>query len=259
MVEITVLGSGSSGNAILIKHGDEVILIDAGFSGVELGRRLSDVGINSAEIMGILISHEHDDHIQGLRVFSKRNGHIPAYSNSLTWERLRLMNKSPEKIHIFSNGVPFQIGSFEVEAFSVCHDAIDPVGFVIRCHGRKIGIATDLGYAGKMVPLKLRDSHLIVLESNHDPGLLRKSKRPAHLQHRILSRRGHLSNQSAADLLPAVVGPMTQHLILAHVSDDCNHPELIQRAIHGRLAEMNRDDINIFLARQDRVGETIII
>ena len=259
MVETTILGSGSSGNATIIKYQKEVLLIDAGFSGVELARRLNDAGIRPSEIIGILVSHEHDDHIQGVRVFSKRNGHIPAYANSLTWERLRLMNKCPERMNIFANGVPFQIGPFEIEAFSVCHDAVDPVGFVVHCNGRKIGIATDLGYAGKMVPMKLHDSHLLVLESNHDPELLRKSKRPAHLQHRILGRRGHLSNQSAAQLLSAVVGPLTQHLVLAHLSNDCNEPDLVHRTIRERLEAMERYDINIFVARQDRVSETILI
>ena len=259
MVELTVLGSGSAGNAVAIKYQREVLLIDAGFSGVELARRLNDAQTNPEEIVGILISHEHDDHIQGARVFAKRNGNIPTYLNSLTGERLRLMKKSPEKICVFSNGVPFHVGSFDIEAFSVCHDAVDPVGFIIRCQGRKIGIATDLGYAGKMVPLKLRYSHLLILESNHDPELLRKSRRPAHLQHRILSRRGHLSNQSAAELLPAIIGPLTQHVILAHVSNDCNHPDLVQRIICERLTDLNRNDINVCVARQNSVGETITI
>ena len=259
MVELTVLGSGSSGNAVAIKYQHDVLLIDAGFSGVELARRLNDAGTDPEEIIGILISHEHDDHIQGVRVFAKRHGNIPTYLNSLTGERLKLMKKSPERICVFSNGVPFRVGSFDVEAFSVCHDAVDPVGFVIRCQGRKIGIATDLGYAGQMVPLKLRDSHLVILESNHDPDLLRKSRRPAHLQHRILSRRGHLSNQSAAELLPAIIGPLTQHVILAHLSDDCNHPDLVLRIIQQRLMDLNRDDINVCIARQDTVGETIAI
>ena len=257
MVEITVLGSGSSGNAVIVKYQQEALLIDAGFSGVEITRRLNNAATSPEEIIGILISHEHDDHIQGARVFAKRNGNIPAYLNSLTCERLRLMKKSPDKICIFANGVPFKVGSFAIEAFSVCHDAVDPVGFVIRCQGKKIGIATDLGCAGKMVPFKLHDSNVLILESNHDPELLRKSKRPAHLQHRILSRRGHLSNQSAAELLPEVIGPLTRHLVLAHVSDDCNHPDLVRRIMRERLKHLNRDDINISVARQDCIGQSI--
>ena len=102
-MEITTLGSGSAGNAILVKEEKEVILVDAGFSGVELTRRIEDVGIPTSEIMAMLISHEHEDHIQGARVFAKRNGNSPTYTNSLTVERLRVLKKSPEKVLIFSS------------------------------------------------------------------------------------------------------------------------------------------------------------
>ncbi len=259
MVEITILGSGSSGNSIAIKHDNNVLLVDAGFSGVELTRRLERAGIDVSTITAILISHEHDDHIQGARVFSKRLGNISAYANSLTTERLRMMKKAPESMNIFANGSPFAIGTFTVDAFSVCHDAVDPVGFIIRCENKKIGIATDLGHAGKMVPMKLRDSNLIVLESNHDPELLRKSNRPPHLQHRIRGRRGHLSNDGAASLLPELIGPLTKYLVLAHISDDCNDSDLIKKVFGSKLKEIEREDIDVSIAQQHEISKTFVI
>ena len=259
MIKVTVLGSGSAGNSIVISNETSCILVDAGFSGAELTRRLHDVGIDLSEILAILISHEHDDHVQGVRVFSKRNGNIPIYSNSLTYERLKMKNKSSEKFRIFSNGVSFRIGPFDIEAFSVSHDAVDPVGFSIRCKEKNIGIATDLGHFGKMVPLKLHDSHLLILESNHDPELLRSSKRPPHLQHRIRGRRGHLSNENAAELISSVTGPLTENIILAHLSSDCNNPDIAREKASQSLIKINRSDVNIIIAEQDRVSKTILL
>ncbi len=259
MIKTTILGSGSSGNAVTVALGDSVILVDAGFSGIELERRLATAGVDVADIAAMLISHEHNDHIQGARVFSKRFGHIKVFANALTTERMRMMGKAPENLCIFANGRPFEIGPFTIEAFSVCHDAVDPVGFVIQCGEHKIGIATDLGYPGKMVPLKLYDCSLLILESNHDPEMLRQSSRPAYLQHRIRGRRGHLSNQSAAAMLPDVVGPITKYLVMAHLSDDCNCPHLVETTMVNKLNEIERHDVNVIIAQQHTVGETITL
>ncbi len=259
LVEVVVLGSGSAGNSIAVRFDNNVLLIDAGFSGAEMDRRLSAAGIDSDSVIALAISHEHDDHITGARVFAKRNGQFPVYANSLTSERLRSMNKAPENMMIFSNGVPFEVGPFTVEGFSVSHDAVDPVGFTVRCSDKKIGIATDLGYAGKMVTLKLSDCHVLILESNHDRDMLLNSSRPAYLRHRIRGRRGHLSNQSAAELLVSLVGPSTQHVVLAHMSDDCNEPELAKNLMAAHLAPLARHDINLIVAPQNRIADTIII
>ncbi len=258
MIEVITLGSGSAGNAVIIKYQELGILIDAGFSAVELDRRLNEAGLSPQQICAILISHEHDDHVQGVRVFAKRNGELPVYANSLTFERLRLLRKAPENMTVFTNGSPFTIGAFSIEAFSICHDAVDPVGFIIKCQDRKIGIATDLGYAGKMVPLKLHNSHLLILESNHDPDRLRQSQRPPYLQHRIMSRRGHLSNQDAIDLLAQTIGPDTKHLIMAHLSDDCNHPNLVFNLVRNYLQSIKRNDIEVVIAEQNRIDKRVV-
>lgn len=259
VVRLTVLGSGSRGNALVIECGSAALLVDAGFSGAELIRRLVRARIDPASIQAIVVSHEHEDHTRGLRTFAQRHGKIPAYANSLTAERLRLAKRAPENMMIFNNGFPFTIGDFTVEAFSVSHDAVDPVGFVVRCQERKIGIATDFGYAGKMTPLKLKDSHILVLESNHDPAMLHQSRRPPQLKHRILGRRGHLSNKLAAELLPQVVGAATRHLILAHLSDECNTPRIAQDTLAAALAKMGREDVNLLVAGQDEVCPTVTV
>ncbi len=257
MVEFTVLGSGSAGNCAVLKHDSRVLMIDAGFSARELGRRLATAGIPADRIEAILVSHEHTDHIRGLRVFTKCHRHIPVYANPLTAEQLRFRSQLPQNLALFTNGMPFQAGPFTIEPFSVSHDAADPVGFLITAGERKLGIVTDLGYFGKMVPLKLRDCHMLMIESNHDPQLLRNSGRPIHLQHRILGKRGHLSNERAAELVTETVGPLTRHLVMAHMSCECNKRELINGHITESLAAINRRDLPLEIAAQDQPCPTI--
>lgn len=258
-MDVVVLGSGSGGNAMVVRQGEHAILVDAGFSGTELRRRFALAGLDPAQLTGILITHEHDDHIAGLRVFAKRHADLPVYANALTAERLRQQGKGPERMTIFSNGTAFDVGPFTVEAFSVSHDAIDPVGFVLRCGERRVAIATDFGHAGMMVPLKLHGCDVIVLESNHEPELLRQSGRPPPLQQRILGRRGHLSNQAAGELVPRVLGPATRHLVMAHLSRDCNRPELVRQTVTRCLHEVRRPDVVLHIASQDEVLPAIVI
>lgn len=257
MVKVTVLGSGSSGNATVISMDGVALLIDAGFSGIELKRRLEAAGVAPEAIVGILISHEHGDHVRGLRVFCKRHGNLTAYLNMLTAERLQVDGNAPEKIVVFSNGAPFKVGPFRIDAFSVSHDAVDPVGFVVHCGEIRIGIATDFGHPGVMIPLKLKNCQVLILESNHDPEMLLRSERPPRILHRIRGRRGHLSNADCASLLDTVAGPETRHVVLAHLSGDCNRRELAEAVLRRKLKEMNRLDIAFQIASQDHVSQTI--
>lgn len=260
MVELTLLGSGSAGNCTAIRHGREVLLVDAGFSAAEMQRRLARADIALDQIIGIVVTHEHDDHVQGLRVFSQRHGGIPVYSNALTTERLHFLKQAGPEMRVFSNGSPFPVGGFQVEPFSVSHDAVDPVAYVVRCGHIKIAIATDFGHPGKMVPVKLHNSHILVLESNHEPELLRASGRPWVLQQRICGRRGHLNNQTAANLLPQCLGTHTRHLILAHLSHECNRPALVQRYVDGALAAMARAEaLQVQIATQETGCPTIAV
>ena len=258
MPEFTVLGSGSSGNAVAIKSGNEVILVDAGFSAVELERRLAKANINLEQLCGILITHEHNDHSQAVKTFSKRYN-LPVYSNHLTAERLKYMKKLPDKMSLFSNGSKFNIGTFQIEAFSISHDAADPVGFIVNVESKKIGLATDLGHAGKMVPLKLSCSDLLMIESNHDPMMVRKSARPLRIQQRILGRRGHLCNEKAAELMADAIGFQTSHVVLVHLSSDCNELKIVEETFQKKLKEIGREDITIEISVQDHVSQTITL
>lgn len=258
-MEISVLGSGSRGNATVIRCGADVILIDAGFSGRKLAEKMAAVGVDPAAISAILVTHEHDDHVSGLRVFAKRHGQVPTYANALTAERLALQDKAPETLKVFSNGSAFRIGPFSIEAFSVSHDAVDPVGFSIAANGHRVALCTDLGVIGKMVPVRLQEHDLLVLESNHDPDLLRASGRPLSLQQRILSRRGHLSNAHCAQLMQQTVCGRTRHLIMAHLSEEANCPDLVARTARQTLSGLRRADINLVIAKQDQVCEPICL
>lgn len=259
MTDVTVLGSGSAGNAIAIRHQGKVLLIDVGFSGREMKKRLEQAGICPADIAGVMITHEHADHVKGLRVFTNQHPHLQTYTNALTAERLRYLEKAPEQMMIFNNGTRFPVGPFQVEPFSVSHDAVDPVGYILHCGDRRIGIATDFGHPGRMVPFKLRDCEVIVLESNHDPDLLRRSGRPPRLQNRILGRRGHLSNQLAVELVPEIIGPKTLHLIMAHLSEDCNRPKLVEDGIRTCLGQLQRSDINLLIAAQHEISPAAVL
>ena len=257
MTEFTVLGSGSSGNSVAIRSQGKVILIDAGFSAIELQRRLDKANIDRSEIIAILLTHEHNDHSQAIKTFVKRNPKVAVYTNHLTAERLKYMKRLPDNLQIFTSGSSFQLEHFNVDPYSISHDAADPVGFVVNVDGKKIGLATDLGHAGKLVPVKLSGSDLLMIESNHDPQLVRSSGRPLRIQQRILGRRGHLSNEKAAELMADAMAFHTRHVVLVHLSSDCNTANLAEKAFVDQLRKIGREDINLSISLQDFVSETI--
>ncbi len=257
-IGVTVLGSGSRGNATVIHTHSEAILIDAGFSAREIRRRMSEAGIDESLLKAIVVSHEHGDHVRGLRVCAKQLD-IPVYSNRGTADVLRDRNHAAEQLHIFASGSPFDVGTFSIEPFSIPHDANDPVGFVVRCDNRKIGIATDLGHASQLVRYQLQKCDLLMVESNHDIPMLQRSARPWRLKQRILSRHGHLSNEASMDLLKGVVDARTKHVVLAHASSECNSYDLVERNAVECLKEMGQQDIIPVVATQDHFQKTIWI
>jgi len=253
---ITVLGSGSKGNACVVHAGDQALLIDVGFSGSELSRRMDATGVDVTQIRGILVSHEHSDHISGLGVLARRLN-VPVFANNSTAAAIRYKPRPPEKIHIFASGCAFNIGDFAVEPFSIPHDASDPVGFAIEHRAGKVGIATDLGYASQLVCHQLRQCHILMIESNHDIEMLHNSSRPWLLKQRILSRHGHLSNADCLDLLQKILHPCTQHVVLAHASEDCNRHELIEKGVAQCLATLQRGDVRASIACQQQPLPTL--
>lgn len=257
-VTICVLGSGSRGNCVLIQSASASILIDAGFSAAETARRLAAAGSSPEAIDAVLIGHEHLDHIRGLDVIARKWG-IPVYMNRETAEAARRAAGGPWDLRIFHNGYPFEVEEISVTAFSVVHDALDPVGFTLETGSLKVFAATDLGKATALVRERLRGSRIAVIESNHDRDLLLNGKRPWKLKQRIKSSRGHLSNDDAARLLSGENGGKLTDVFLAHLSRDCNRPEMALDRITRGLRRKGADGPRIHLTFQDRISPAISV
>jgi phosphoribosyl 1,2-cyclic phosphodiesterase len=235
MMEITVLASGSSGNAALIRTGNATLLVDAGLSARELGRRLETCGVLPGELDGILVTHEHGDHARGLAQWSKTHS-TPVYCNRRT--ALILQEKVTEfgGWRIFETGSDFTVAGAAVQSFAIPHDAVDPVGFVIRDAGVSFGFLTDLGHATTLVIEALRGVEALLVEANYDEELLQKdTKRPWATKQRIQSRHGHLSNAAAAETVARLRHDGLAHLLLGHLSRDCNSEALALSAVRPVL------------------------
>lgn len=211
---------------------------------------MQQLGLDPERLRAALLTHEHDDHSRGCRVFCDELD-IPLCTASPTAEYLRRRGKLPGRVLEFEPGAEFQIGGFEVEPFAVQHDAVSPVGFVIRREGLKIGIATDLGNVNMLAMQRLGDCDALVLESNYDYQMLRDSDRQLYLKRRILGRHGHLDNVAACEALGVLLTARTRLLLLAHLSSECNSVELVRRLFEARLAELGRTDIEFGIIEQD--------
>lgn len=248
---VHVLGSGSRGNSILLETDQVRLLVDAGFSGRQIERRLEQVEIEPDTISALVITHEHRDHTQGMGVFARRWG-TPIYASRETARSCQRLLSGEEKLRHYSAGRALQIGDLVVHPFLTCHDAIDPLAVTVRQHrtGLKVGIATDLGTPTLSVRHALRDSHLLILEANHDDILLREGPYPWSVKSRIAGRHGHLSNRLAAELGCELAHPGLAGVVLAHLSEECNEPELAREVV-GRALESRRVRCPVWVARQD--------
>lgn len=255
MLEITILASGSSGNAALVRSDNTIILVDAGLSAKQLRERLSSCNVAPEEIDGILITHEHGDHVKGLPQWCKQYK-TPLYSNRHTATILRSKTPHQEEWKIFETGSSFSIGTLAVQSFAIPHDAVDPVGFVVREKTASFGFLTDLGYPTRLVLEALRPVQGLLLEANYDQELLQQdTKRPWAVKQRISSRHGHLSNEAAAEVLQHLLHEQLSHVVLGHLSADCNKEELALAAIDRVICDRN---IDRWCARPDRVSPMIV-
>jgi len=252
---ITVLGSGSRGNASIIHGPDGAILLDAGFSARELEARMENSGIDPDSVQGVLITHEHSDHIKGCRIFTNRH-RIPVYLTAPSLKEAARSNYLPEKKVVITPGSAFELCGVTVEPFTLPHDAVDTIGYVFRSCGEKIGVATDLGHLNLLARQKLRGSSLLMLEANHEPSMLQASARPLQVKRRILSRFGHLSNADAMAALEELLTPESRMLVLAHLSGECNNCELLADMAEKTLKNLERTDILLKIAKQDTPLET---
>ncbi len=262
MFFLTILGSGSAGNCALVETPQTRLLVDGGLSCMQMRKRLAACGVNPLEIDGILLTHEHGDHAGGLDVWCK-NFHTPVYANALTAEALKRQSPGVRKDwRVFVTGSDFTVKDVAVQTFSVPHDAMDPVGFVLH-HGRKaLGVLTDLGFATKLACERVRQAQTLLIEANHDEKLLQNdTKRPWATKQRIMSRHGHLSNDAAAGVLAGMLDGNLRRAVLGHLSRDCNSAELATRTTRARLlAEGAREDaVEVFVADQRTPGPRFAI
>jgi len=256
-VQLTILGSGSAGNCAFLETEETRILIDAGLSQRQIRVRLASIGRVPENLTGILVSHEHSDHVQGLAGLCEKF-HIPVYCNRPTKEAIEFQAQVKLDCRLFTTGASFEMGNITVETFMVPHDAQDPVGFLLRTTSGNIGILTDLGQATKLVLERVRAANVLVLEANHDVKLLQDClHRPWSLKQRILSRHGHLSNDAAAEAAEQIVSADLRHLYLGHLSRECNRPELALRTVSERLARIGANHIRVELTSQISPSATL--
>jgi len=254
-VAVCSLASGSRGNSTFISDGTTSVLVDAGLSGVEIERRMKSRGLATDTINAIIVSHEHQDHIRGVGILSRRFG-IPVYISQKT--RLAAgsaMGKIPE-IRGFECGDTFRINTLEIHPFSVPHDAADTAGFTIQRNGTRIGIATDLGMVTTVVRDRLRNCQILVLEANHDPEMLMTGPYPWHLKQRVKGRTGHLSNHESRDLIREIRHDHLHHVIIGHLSEQNNTP---QRAVNVVSQALKGSQARLTVASQHICGEVIRI
>jgi phosphoribosyl 1,2-cyclic phosphodiesterase len=221
-----VLASSSAGNSIFIASPATRILIDAGLNRKQILARLEAIGEDPWRLDGILVTHEHSDHITGLPVLTRTKGmKARVFATRGTAEAIDWGGPEPE-VAVFQAGAEFEIGDLRIQSFTIPHDAADPVGFTVTVGKTKLSIVTDLGYLPNSVKWHLRDSQFILLESNHCPEMLRVGPYPWQVKQRILSRKGHLSNDAASDYIADDEGlpEQTETLILGHLSETNNSP-----------------------------------
>ena len=254
-MQLRVFGSGSQGNALAIRSGGTLLLVDCGFSCRELEKRMTACGVRADDVTALLFTHDHTDHCKGIATFHKRHPQVPLYANGNTADAIATLTGVEDGWRVFETTEPFSIGEIEVTSFSISHDAADTVGYLFSDESASLFVGTDMGVPTLPVKYALARATCAVLESNHDPTLLARSDRPVSLKQRIAGRCGHLSNQDAADLIREVAPPNLKMLLLAHLSQPCNAPHLALESMREALKDINRTDIALATLDQDEPSD----
>jgi phosphoribosyl 1,2-cyclic phosphodiesterase len=254
-MKVCVLASSSSANCTFIDSGNTRILIDAGLSYKQCRVRLEEIGVDADSIEAVCVTHEHSDHVAGLPTFSRKTG-ARLFANSGTVDGLRRNPKCDGlSWQVFTTGSPFTVGDLRIEPFTVPHDAYDPVGFIIDNGQVRVGVVTDMGTSTTVIRDRLSSCQMAVVESNYDVEMLKDSPRPWPLKQRIMGRQGHLSNDAAGELLEEIANPDLRHIYLAHLSSDCNKPELALKTASRSLKKIGAEHIEVRMTWRDKASD----
>ncbi len=234
-MDIALLASGSRGNSVLVRSGGSAFLVDAGLSARETTARLGSLGVSPSDLLGIVLTHEHTDHIRGVGPLARRFG-LPVWTNRATIEAGKAaLGKLPHWVEV-TMGVPFEIGDVWLEPFSIPHDAADPFGLTLKStQGYHVGLATDMGFVTQLVRARLQGLNGLILEFNHDLPMLLDGPYPWSIKQRIRGKLGHLNNKDAAGLLGEVASPDLEWVICAHMSQQNNDKEIVVTEAKGAL------------------------
>lgn len=237
-LHFSVLASGSTGNAFYIGTDKAKLLVDAGFSGKQMEQLMDTVNLNPKELDGLLVTHEHSDHVKGLGILARRYK-LPIYANKKTWEAMEgLIGAIPtEQKFIFDAGTIKTFADIDVESFGVSHDAAEPMFYCFHSAGKKVTIVTDLGYVSDRIKGTIRNSDVFIFEANHDVEMLRMGPYPWNVKRRILSDVGHVCNEDAGLALSDCIGDKTKRIYLAHLSKDNNIKDLARMTVSQTLTE----------------------
>lgn len=254
MIGFCPLASGSKGNCTYIGTAQTKILLDAGISVRTLLTKLAEINVDIGEISAILLTHEHSDHIQGLKTLTNKYS-IPVFANHETAKgTVEALGVCP-KFKIFSTGEAFEYGDLEIHPFSIQHDTLDPVAFTIKTGALKLGFCTDLGRVTSAVEHHLQQCDYLYLEANHEEEYVHSSSRPEYLKRRILGPTGHISNRESGELLSRIYHKL-KHVHLAHLSQECNTPEKALFVIRSIL-EKKGIHLEMCVAPQDKISRAI--
>lgn len=248
-----VLSSGSSGNATLVEAGPSRILIDAGLGSRELQERLESAGVDPASLQAVYVSHEHGDHARGAAAFSRKWG-VRLRGTRGTYVAAGFGSEEIAAYDVIVAGAPSRAGALVVMPVSVPHDAAEPVAFLISCNGHRLGHATDLGHLSRSVVQAFRECDALLVESNYDPAMLRNGPYPWSLKDRIAGARGHLSNGDVARYLADGLGVACTSVVLAHLSQTNNHPELARMTAEQALDRRGRTEVRLTISDASGTG-----
>jgi len=237
-LRFSVLASGSTGNAFYIESDEQRLLVDAGLSGKQLDRLFSEVGVNPATLSGILVTHEHSDHIKGLGIIARKYN-LPIYANDKTWKAMEgsIGKLTPDQKFHFNMEEVKTFGDMDVESFGVSHDAAEPMFYVFHKDGKKVALVTDLGYVSERIKKTVEDADAYIFEANHDVEMLRMGRYPWSVKRRILGDSGHVSNEDCGLALSEVISNRTKRIYLAHLSQDNNMKDLARMSVEQILKE----------------------